>query len=213
MKFPNCLLESNSEFGLNDTIGNNVLDFVKYINYYYNIITFFIDPEGTIDLDKKILNNRDLVIPKFSLSESKLLTVLKVTIKTNESNSNQYSTNGYMVRIGMKTNMLKVLYFINVFNVKCFLRIIVEKLHAEIVGNPSKQVSNSELVTLNASLSYNPNEPKSRQDDMVYIWNCDVTADKDNCQEYITTSKIFALINISRWNIMKNIYFRSYTKT
>jgi len=80
--------------------------------------------------------------------------------------------------------------------VKCFLRIIVERLHAEIVGNPVRQVSNSELVILNASSSYNPNEPESSQNDMIYIWNCDVLVDKENCQEYITTSIIFVLINI-----------------
>lgn len=52
-------------------------------------------------------------------------------------------------------------------------------------------MSNFDLVTLDASLSYNPNEPKNRQDQMIYIWHCDVDADKENCQEYKTNSKIF----------------------
>lgn len=70
----------------------------------------------------------------------------------------------------------------------------LDNLHAEIVGNPVRQVSDFDLVTLDASLSYNPNEPKARQDQMIYTWSCDVGADEKNCQEYSTNSKIFVLI-------------------
>jgi hypothetical protein len=67
-------------------------------------------------------------------------------------------------------------------------------LHAEIVGNPVRQVSNSELVTLDASLSYNPNEPRNKQDHIIYFWHCDVETDEENCQEYVTTSIFLFLI-------------------
>lgn len=51
-------------------------------------------------------------------------------------------------------------------------------------------VSNSNLITLDASLSFNPNEPIDGQNqDIYYIWRCNVTADHVNCKEYTTTSK------------------------
>lgn len=69
----------------------------------------------------------------------------------------------------------------------------LDTLHAEIVGNLVRQVSNFELVTLDASSSYNPNEPKTRQDQMIYTWRCDIDVDEENCREYNTNGKIFVL--------------------
>lgn len=68
--------------------------------------------------------------------------------------------------------------------------ITLEGLHAEIVGSPVRRVSNVNLVTLDASLSYNPNEPYNRQNEVLYVWSCDVKTDVENCQEYITTGEI-----------------------
>lgn len=73
----------------------------------------------------------------------------------------------------------------------------VVDLHAEIVGETVRKVSDSFLVTLDASLSYNPNEPKNRQTDVNYIWECDVLEDIENCKKYVTAGKIlFKLIII-----------------
>jgi len=71
------------------------------------------------------------------------------------------------------------------------VNVIIVGLHAEIVGSPERSVSNSNFITLNASLSFNPNEPENRQnqDKYYYIWRCDVEVDDDNCKEYTTTSK------------------------
>jgi len=53
-----------------------------------------------------------------------------------------------------------------------------------------KNVSSSYLITLDASLSYNPNEPSHKQDqDIYYIWRCDVETDDVNCKEHTSTSK------------------------
>lgn len=68
--------------------------------------------------------------------------------------------------------------------------VILEGLHAEILGSSVKRVSNVNLVTLDASLSHNPNEPNNRQNEILYVWSCDVITDVNNCQEYITTGKI-----------------------
>jgi hypothetical protein len=66
----------------------------------------------------------------------------------------------------------------------------MDGLHAEIVGSPVRSVSNSYLITLDATLSYNPNEPSHKQDQGIYyIWRCDVEADDVNCKEHMTTSK------------------------
>lgn len=73
-----------------------------------------------------------------------------------------------------------------------------EKLHAEIVGSPFRLVGGLDLVTLNASLSFNPNEPSYNQDHIVYTWSCDVKMDNENCQEYSTNSKAITIFKLMR---------------
>lgn len=86
---------------------------------------FLIDPVETFELDKKILSNRDLIIPKFFLTESKWLASLKITIKTQESDSKQYSQNGYMVHIKMKiTNKWNTFFLIDLLYI--FLSVFSE---------------------------------------------------------------------------------------
>lgn len=72
----------------------------------------------------------------------------------------------------------------------------LDRLHAEIVGGPVRTVSNFDLVTLDASLSNNPNEPKNRQDQVLYTWTCDVKTDETNCPKYTTPSNDVVLFII-----------------
>ncbi|VVC36587.1 PKD/REJ-like domain,EGF-like domain [Cinara cedri] len=119
-----------------------------------------------VKLDEQSSSNPDLVIPKYILPEGEWIVHFKIAIKNQEK---QYSSvaNRYT----------------------CFLGVNLDGLHAEIVGSPLMQVIDSELVTIDASLSYNPNEPNSKQNYVLYIWYCDVKTDEENCQEYITTGK------------------------
>lgn len=57
-------------------------------------------------------------------------------------------------------------------------------MHTEIVGDPERQISNTEFVTLNASLSYNPNEHEYKQDNIIYIWNYDGKIDSQLSRIY-----------------------------
>lgn len=111
-------------------------------------------------------------------------------MKDQDNYNNQYSTNRYMVCIEIKTYVWYLIKLSqnNCLLFQCYVHVNLDDLHAEIVGGPVRQVSNSELVTLDASLSYNPNEPKYRQDQVFYTWICDVKTDRANCLEYITSS-------------------------
>ncbi|XP_050063461.1 uncharacterized protein LOC126552720 isoform X6 [Aphis gossypii] len=120
------------------------------------------------DIDHEILTNKELVIPRYTLAEGPktLLFQLKVKDKGNSLVDNKPNMN------------------------MCYVNITIDGLHAEIVGSPVRNVSSSYLITLDASLSYNPNEPSHKQDqDIHYIWRCDVEADNVNCKEHTSTSR------------------------
>lgn len=93
------------------------------------------------------------------------------------------------------------MYFILVsLQFKCFFDVNFDGLHAEIVGDFERRVSNSILVTLDASLSNNPNEPKNRQGNINYVWECDVQEDVENCKEYVTSGNVFTLTILNYTN-------------
>lgn len=142
-----------------------------------------------MDLDEKTIHNRDLVVSRYVFPElDQMQAMIKVTLVNEENDSQQYSANYYSVYIDI--NILYIFYF-NSLQFKCILAVSLVDLYAEIVGDLVREVSDSALVTLDASLSYNPNEPNSRQGDVNYVWVCDVHEDVDNCKEFVTASKIF----------------------
>lgn len=71
----------------------------------------------------------------------------------------------------------------------------MDRLHAQILGDSVRKVSNIELVTIDASSSNNPNEPQHKQNQIIYTWTCDVYADTANCAQYNTSSKILLVMN------------------
>jgi len=59
------------------------------------------------DIDTKILNNQDLIFPRYSLPEGLYTFVFKLTVKDKENSSAQYNLNINSVNINTSSDLSK----------------------------------------------------------------------------------------------------------
>lgn len=141
-------------------------------------------------IDNKQMIKQDLVFPQYSLPEGDYTFLFMLTVNDEKNSTAQNRRNINGVHINTIPDILNKICFNDYSRIQCRITVTIVGLHAEIVDSPERYVSSSNLITLNASPSFNPNEPSHRQNqDVYYVWRCDVEADNDNCKEYTTTSK------------------------